>query len=106
MLTVVNDQNHSNIPTHSMLAQRMLDRIEQKIRLLFHDQKKLIEDFEAGHYTRCLATLNEIINDFKGHRRLSTKTRKEREELFKELHSWITKHSRHIKSSANTFATK
>lgn len=101
MLTLVKEQKASDIPTHFTLALRMRDRIGKKIKELFPDNTDLNEHFEKECYTRCLYALHDIVSNHKEHRKLSHKTRKERELLFSEMNTWVNKHSHHLKAAKN-----
>lgn len=100
MQTIVKDRIHSNLPTHSMLAQRMLDRIGSRLKTHFCENKKLIEYFESANYDRCIHTLNEIVADFKAHRRFSPKTRKEHHQLLQDLSVWNKKFAQYLNPAA------
>lgn len=101
MLTLVHEQKASDIPTHYTLALRMRDRLGNKIKELFPDNKQLSDHFDAGCYARCLYALHDIVTNFKEHRKLSHHTRKARETLFAEMNTWVNKHSHHLKSAEN-----
>jgi len=96
MLTLVKELPASELPTHSVLAQRMLDRIGVKMKELFPDNKRLIEQFEAGCYTRCVFILNDLVTNFKLQRQYSPRTRKDREQLFHDLNKWNNNYAQYL----------
>lgn len=96
MLSVARDQK-ADMPTHSMITQRMLGRIEENIKKLFPENTELLEQFDAGHYARCTEILQVIVTNFKVHRQLNSKTRAERERVYQDLKGWYTKYARHLR---------